>query len=181
MSNATLPLSLEQRSLNRRLSALRHAGPWIADSPTMQSGVASLNIAATFSHEGCDLDAAQADELAARLITDPVLVFAGISMFNRTPFRKYRGTSITAAADLLELPPETIDAARKLGPRPAITRNIHGKLTAPLTTKTLDDLVRSWVLSEHGTDFRIGAIPQVADARAYLRDLAERFERLEQA
>lgn len=81
-------------------------------------------------------------------------------------------------AEMLELPQATIDAARKLGPPPPITRNAHGKLTAPLASKAQDDLVRRWVLSEHGAVFRIGNIPQVADARAYLQDLAERLERM---
>lgn len=77
-------------------AAYIHSNTWSADTPNIQSGIAVLSISAKrTSTVHTESNAREADEIAAKLITDPVIASVGISLFNRVPFRHYTGSGLT--------------------------------------------------------------------------------------
>ena len=97
-------VSNDQRARNRRLSALRQAGPWEADAPNpLRNGRVILRVHANFALDTDPGDGREADRLAARLIENPTLELFGHSHCNRVPFRTYVGIGTTALAERLEI------------------------------------------------------------------------------
>lgn len=73
---------------------------WSPDSPVeRRDGTVTLTVRGTRTHAALDELEADADHIAAALITEPVFVKSFYTLFNHQPIRWYKGTGITELAE----------------------------------------------------------------------------------
>lgn len=78
-------------------AAAVYSKTWAVNAPNIHSGRAMLSLVSKRLNVSTDEDASRADEIAAALIDNPVLVGVGVS-FNGEAIRWYEGDGITALA-----------------------------------------------------------------------------------
>lgn len=78
-------------------AAAVYSKTWAVDAPNIQSGRTILSLVSKRMNVSPDEDASRADEIAAALINNPVLVGTGTSI-NDEAIRRYEGEGLTALA-----------------------------------------------------------------------------------